>query len=155
MVPDKIDKCISENRKLAWLVWGAAAFFYFYELFVRVMPGTMFQEIQSHYNVSLETFSTASGVYYYIYAPMQIFAGILLDHFGGRRIMIPASVIVATGCMCILIPWHSIWIFTIGRLLMGFGSSFGFIGVMYLATVWFHKERLSFLSGVTTGLGFL
>ncbi|MDR1435106.1 MAG: MFS transporter [Puniceicoccales bacterium] len=151
----EIDKHISENRKLAWLVWGAAAFFYFYELFVRVMPGTMLQEMQFHYNVSLTTLSIASGIYYYIYAPMQIFAGILLDRFGGRRIMIPASITVAAGCACILIPWNSIWLFAIGRLLMGFGSAFGFIGVMYLATVWFHKEHLSFLAGTTTALGFL
>ncbi|MDR0741141.1 MAG: MFS transporter [Puniceicoccales bacterium] len=143
------------NQFIAWVVWGAAAFFYFFELFVRVMPGTMLQTMQSHYNVSSGTFGVASGIYYYIYAPMQIFSGILLDRFGGRHIMLPASVIVSIGCACILVPWNSVWLFAISRLLMGFGSAFGFIGVMYLATVWFHKERLSFVSGLTTALGFL
>jgi MFS family permease len=155
MNQQEIDKHIAENQKLAWLVWGAAAFFYFYELFVHVAPGTMLQEMQSYYNISSTTLGMASGVYYYIYAPMQIFAGILLDRFGGRHIMIPASVIVTIGCACILIPWNSVWLLAIGRLLMGLGSAFEFIGIMYLATVWFHKERLSFLSGATTALGFL
>ncbi|MDR2372398.1 MAG: MFS transporter [Puniceicoccales bacterium] len=143
------------NQFIAWVVWGAAAFFYFFELFVRVMPGTMLQTMQSHYNVSSGTFGVASGIYYYIYAPMQIFAGILLDRFGGRHIMLPASIIVSVGCACVLAPWNSVWLFAISRLLMGFGSAFGFIGVMYLATVWFHKERLSFVSGLTTAIGFL
>ncbi|MDR2807251.1 MAG: MFS transporter [Puniceicoccales bacterium] len=155
MHQDKINRHFGENQRLAWLVWGGAAFFYFYELFVRVAPGTMLQEMQSHYDVSSTLLGMASGVYYYIYAPMQIFAGILLDRFGGRRIMIPASVIVVLGCLCVLIPWHSIWLLAIGRFLMGLGSAFGFIGVMYLATVWFHKERLSLISGLTTALGFL
>ncbi|MDR1366654.1 MAG: MFS transporter [Puniceicoccales bacterium] len=151
----KTDGQKATNRHIAWMVWGAAAFFYFFELFVRVMPGTMLQKMQSHYDVSSAIFGIASGIYYYIYAPMQIFAGILLDRFGGRHVMIPASVIVSIGCACILIPWNSIGLFAIGRLLMGLGSAFGFIGVMYLATVWFHKERLSFVSGLTTALGFL
>jgi hypothetical protein len=32
------------NRHIAWIVWGAAAFFDLFELFVRVMPGTMLQK---------------------------------------------------------------------------------------------------------------
>jgi MFS family permease len=143
------------NRYIAWIVWGAAAFFYFFELFVRVMPGTMLQRMQAHYEVSSVTFGVASGIYYYIYAPMQIFAGILLDRLGGRHVMLPASIIVALGCACILLPWNSIGLFAMSRLLTGFGSAFGFIGVMYLATVWFHSERLSFVSGLTTAIGFL
>jgi MFS family permease len=145
---------MNDNQSTAWIVWAAAAFFYFFELFVRVMPGTMLQTMQSHYDVSSTTFGIASGMYYYIYAPMQIFAGILLDRFGGRNVMLPASIIVAFGCACILMPWNSVWLFAIGRILMGFGSAFGFIGVMYLATVWFHSERLSLVSGLTTSIGF-
>jgi MFS family permease len=144
-----------KSQSIAWVVWGATAFFYFFELFVRVMPGTMLQTMQSHYGVSSATFGMASGVYCYIYGPMQIFAGILLDRFGGRHIMLPAAIIVSVGCACILAPWNSVWLFVISRLLMGFGSAFGFIGVMYLATVWFRKERLSFVSGLTTAIGFL
>ncbi|MDR3317554.1 MAG: MFS transporter [Puniceicoccales bacterium] len=155
MGEEEINQYSNGNQKIAWLVWSAAACFYFYELFVRVAPGTMLQEMQSYYHTSSTTFGMASGIYYYVYAPMQIFAGILLDRFGGRYIMIPASIIVTIGCACILIPWNSIWLFAIGRLLTGFGSAFGFIGVMYLATVWFHKKHLSSISGITTTLGFL
>jgi MFS family permease len=69
--------------------------------------------------------------------------------------MIPASIIVTIGCACLLVPWDSIWSFAIGRLLMRFGSAFEFIGVMYLATVWFSKARVSFVSGVTTAIALL
>jgi hypothetical protein len=43
-----------------------------------------------------------------------------------------AGIIVTIGCACLLVPWDSIWLFAIGRLLMGFGPAFGLIGVMYL-----------------------
>ena len=38
---------------------------------------------------------------------------------------------------------------------MGFASSFSFVGVMYLCTQWFPREKLAMLSGLTSGLGVL
>jgi len=138
----------------AWLIWAASVFFYFYEFFVRVAPGSMFGDMQRTYGVTAGLLGFASGVYYYIYSPVQIVAGALFDHFGGRKVLIPASLCVTLGCACVLLPPHALWAFAVGRFLMGLGSGFGFIGVMYLATVCFHPRRLSFLSGLTTAAGF-
>ncbi|MDR0351315.1 MAG: MFS transporter [Puniceicoccales bacterium] len=140
---------------MAWFVWLAAVFFYFYELFVRVAPGAMLQEMQSHYEVSAGIFGTASSIYYYVYAPVQLVAGVMLDRLGGRAVMAYASLIVTIGCSMVLLPINSVAIFAIARFFMGFGSGFGFIGVMYLATVWIHKEKLSLVSGLTTAIGFI
>jgi sugar phosphate permease len=41
------------------------------------------------------------------------------------------------------------------RIFMGLGSGFGFIGVMYLAAMWFRSEKLALISGLTTSLGIL
>ncbi|MDR2377169.1 MAG: MFS transporter [Puniceicoccales bacterium] len=143
------------RRRTAWLIWLAAVTFYCYEFFVRVAPGSMFREMQRNYGVTAGLFCLASGVYYYIYAPIQIIAGALFDRFGGRRVLLPASLCVALGCACVLLPLPSLGLFALGRLLMGLGSGFGFIGVMYLATVWFPRSKLSLISGLTTSLGFL
>ncbi|MDR1458218.1 MAG: MFS transporter [Puniceicoccales bacterium] len=115
----------------------------------------MLQEMQSFYGVSAGTFGMASGIYYYVYAPMQLAAGVMLDRLGGRVVMACASLIVTIGCAAVLIPIDAVAIFAIARFLMGFGSAFGFIGVMYLATVWIHKEKLSLVSGLTTAIGFI
>jgi hypothetical protein len=52
---------------------------------------------------------------------MQILAGIRLDGFGGRLVMIPVCIIVAIGCACIPIPWNSIWLSALGQFFVGFG----------------------------------
>ncbi|MDR3143856.1 MAG: MFS transporter [Puniceicoccales bacterium] len=142
-------------QRTAWFVWLAAVTFYGYEFFVRVAPGSMFQEMQRSYGVTAGLFGFASGTYYYIYAPIQIIAGAFFDRFGGRKVLLPASLCVALGCACVLLPLPSLGLFALGRLLMGLGSGFGFIGVMYLATVCFSKRKLSLISGLTTAIGFL
>ncbi|MDR2735396.1 MAG: MFS transporter [Puniceicoccales bacterium] len=150
-----IEKTKDSCQLMAWIVWLAAVFFYFYELFVRVAPGAMLQEMQAYYGVNAGTFGMASGVYYYVYAPMQLVAGVMLDRLGGRVIMAWASIIVTIGCTIVLLPINSVVVFALARFFMGFGSAFGFIGVMYLATVWIHKGKLSLVSGLTTATGFI
>ena len=147
--------CKTSRCHTAWFIWLAAVIFYFYEFFVRVAPGGMFQDMRQHYAVTAGLLGFASSIYYYIYSPIQIFAGTLFDRFGGRSVLISANLCVTLGCIGALLSSHSLMIFALGRFLMGLGSGFGFIGVMYLAAIWFPKGKISFISGLTTAAGFL
>ncbi len=140
---------------VAWLVWIAAVIFYLYEYLVRVAPSVMEQELEQVFQATPAALAGALGAYYFIYAPVQLLAGVLLDKFGGRRVLIPASLMVVLGCLCIILPSVKLSTLATGRFFMGFGSGFGFIGVMYLAAVWFHPEKLALISGLTTSLGIL
>lgn len=152
----------SEKTKLAGkrgilptLIWGSAALFYLYEYIVRVAPNVMFSELETAYNVNSATLSASIATYHYIYAPMQLIVGILFDRYGGKRLLVPATLMVAVGCVIPTLGTNSLWTLSIGRFLMGLGSSFGFVGVLYVATVWFPPQRIAFLSGLTTALGML
>lgn len=140
---------------LSALIWSSAALFYLYEYIVRVAPTVMFSELETAYNVNSATLSASVASYHYIYAPMQLVVGILFDRFGGKRLLVPATLIVAIGCIIPTLSTHTLWTLTLGRLLMGFGSAFGFVGVLYVATVWYPPQRIAFLSGLTTALGML
>jgi len=126
-----------------------------YEYFVRVTPSTMLQELQSHFGVGAGALSAAIAAYAWIYSPMQLLVGGLFDYYGGRRLMILASVVVTMGCFLAMTSSQSLIFLSGGRLLQGFGSAFAFVGVMYLATVWFPENRLALLSGLATALGLL
>lgn len=140
---------------LPTLIWGSAALFYLYEYLVRVAPNVMFSELEAAYGVNSATLSASIATYHYIYAPMQLIVGILFDRFGGKRLLVPATLLVAIGCLIPAMNTDTLWTLTIGRFLMGLGSSFGFVGVLYVATVWFPPQRIAFLSGLTTALGML
>ncbi|MDR3144387.1 MAG: MFS transporter [Puniceicoccales bacterium] len=142
-----------KNGGLAWLAWAVAALFYLYEYLVRVAPSVMGHELAVEFSASTAALAAACSSYYFVYSPLQLFAGALFDRFGGKAVLIPASILVSAGCLFSIIPAHSLVCITIGRILAGVGSSCAFIGVMYLAAVWFQNNRLSFLSGFATSLG--
>ena len=138
----------------SWVIWSAAALFYLYEYFVRVAPAVMLEDFQQDFGLSAATLGAGMASYYYVYAPMQILVGLLLDRFGGRLLLTWASLAVAVGCVLPAVS-DSFVMLVAGRVLMGFGSAFAFVGTIYLATVWFPKNHLALLSGLTTALGML
>lgn len=137
------------------MIWLVASLFYLYEYFVRVIPSVMEHELQSAFSIGASEVAIAVGMYYFIYSPMQLVVGGLFDYYGGRKLLIPASLLIAVGCFLAMVPAKTPSLLAAGRFLMGFGSAFGFVGVMYLCTVWFRKNQLALLSGLTTGLGML
>ena len=138
----------------AWIVWLLAACFYLYEFFVRVAPGVMEHELQSAFSTSGALLGAALGAYYYVYAPMQLAVGMIFDHLSVRKALIPAVVCVAAGSL-VCHQADSLALFTVGRVLQGFGSAFAFVGAMFLAKIWFPVQRLALLSGLTTALGMM
>lgn len=138
----------------SWIIWAAAALFYLYEYFVRVAPAVMLDEFQQDFGVTAAVLGAGMASYYYIYSPMQIMVGLLLDRFGGRLLLTWACLAVGLGCVLPAV-FDSFAMLVAGRVLMGFGSAFAFVGTIYLATVWFPKNHLALLSGLTTALGML
>lgn len=149
------EKIKKKGGIIAGLVWFAAALFYFYECLVRGAPVVMMTELEAAFKITKDHLSASLSTYYFIYSPLQIFVGVLFDRFGGKRLLVPATFIVAIGCFIPILAPSSVSYMIIGRLLMGLGSAFGFVGVIYLATVWHPESRIAFLSGLTTTLGML
>jgi MFS family permease len=50
---------------------------------------------------------------------------------------------------------QSLLIAQLGRLLIGFGSAFAFVGVLKLATIWLSGKRLALISGTTMAVGMM
>jgi MFS family permease len=149
---ERIDK-----KQLLWgtIVCAAAALFYCYEFILRIIPGVLQSEISAAFgNISATTFGQLSAFYYFAYSPMQMPVGLLMDRFGPKRLLTLA-------CLCCTIgSWmfsftSSILIASYGRFLVGFGSSFAFVGVLSLAVHWIPKHLFSLVVGLMTTLGML
>jgi len=115
----------------------------------------MKSELSEFYNVNVGDLSASLATYYYIYAPLQLFVGVLFDRYGGKRLLVPATLIVALGCILPAYMGNHIAVLTLARFFMGLGSAFAFVGVMYLVTVWHPSRHVAFFSGLTTTLGML
>ncbi len=137
---------------LKWLVWSLAVGFYCYEFIIRVAPSIMIPELTQAFDLNAAEVGTLAAIYLYVYAPMQIPVGILTDHFGARKLLTFASIVAGLGSLLFGIAPHE-WIAGWGRFFMGMGSAFGFVGMVYISSHWFSKEKMAFLIGIGNSLG--
>lgn len=93
-----------------------------------------------------------AGFFFYTYAPIQIPAGVLADHYHVRSLLVAAILFCALGCTFFATS-HSMWQASCGRLLIGLGSGFAAICSMKLATQLFPARRFPFFVGLMVTLG--
>ncbi len=138
----------------AWLIWVIAAIFYAYEFFIRVSPAVMVPDLMQAFNVDAALLGSLSAFYYYAYASMQIPVGILLDNYGIRQLLTGAAFMVTVGSI-VFATTDQLWLADVGRVLMGIGSAFSFVGCLKLANNWFPARQLAIIIGLTNMLGVL
>ena len=154
---------LSQNNKTGskhYLWYGSficaiAAFFYCYEFILRIIPGVLQTELTALFgHISASAFGQLSALYYFAYSPMQMPVGMLMDRFGPRRLLSLACLCCTLGSFLFSYS-NSILIAGYGRFLIGFGSSFAFVGVLSLGVQWLPRKYFSLLAGLMTTLGML
>lgn len=148
---------LNSNRERAaslvgLLIVTLAAIFYCYEYLLRVSPSVMNNELMAHYKINDFQLGTLTAYYYYIYAPMQIPVGMLMDRYGPKNLIILACFCCALGTY-LFVSTHMLLVAKIGRFLVGFGSSFAFVGVLKLATLLLPKSHFATVCGLSAALG--
>jgi MFS family permease len=111
------------------------------------MAAPMMQTFQ----VSAEGFGVISAFYFYAYAPMQLPAGLLFDRYGPRKLMTCALLLCAVGSF-FFASTDSVVTASLGRMLIGIGSAFSFIGVLVLVSRWFPVQHFAILAGVAQSM---
>lgn len=140
--------------RAAWTAFAIAAAFFLFEFVTRIEPSLDTQAIEHFYHLSGSGFGTLSSLFFWIYAPMQIAVGLLLDRFGARRFILLGSLLCASGVI-LFASTHNVWIGGFGRFLTGFGASFAFVAALWLVNHWFAPERFALLSGAVNAVGML
>ncbi|QVL57302.1 MAG: MFS transporter [Simkaniaceae bacterium] len=137
-----------------WIIWGLAVSFYFYEYFIRVAPSVMVEDLFRSFHIGAGIVGVISAAYLYAYAPMQLPVGVLMDRFGARKLLTFAT--LACGLASILFGIApAVWVTIFARIIMGAGSAFAFIGMIYITSHWFHGKILALLVGVGNSIGML
>jgi len=142
----------SRSALVGWLVCGLGALFYCYEYLLRIEPSVMMPQLMQQFHVTAESLGVLIAMYYTAYTPMQLFVGVLTDVFGPRKILTIAISICVIGSF-VFGATDSAFVAGAGRLLIGFGSAFAFVGVLKLGTVWLPANRFALFSGIATALG--
>lgn len=133
-------------------VWFVAILYYFFEYFLGVFPGTIAQDLMKSLNMTAEQFSLLGSAYYFIYGPMQLPVGLIVDRMGVRLILPLAASLCVLGVFWFSFA-SSFFPSFISRSMMGLGSSFAFVSILVIALNWFPQKHFGLMAGLTQFLG--
>lgn len=142
----------SKTELFGWIICGLGAIFYCYEYLLRIQPSVMVPELMRQFHISADRFSTIVSLYYLAYTPMQAVVGVITDLYGPRYILTFAVFICALGSFFFGVA-DNLYLASIGRFLVGFGSAFAFVSALKLASIWLPLNRFALFAGLVTALG--
>ena len=118
----------------------------------RVAPSVMINNLMRDFTASGAILGNLSAFYFYAYAGIQIPVGVLLDHWGPRRLLTAAAIVSAVGSL-LFATAHALPQAYAGRLLIGIGAGVCFIGALKIAMLWLPLHRYAAIAGLTMCLG--
>lgn len=118
------------NKWVRFTLIFIGAMFYFFANFQRIaIPGAVFDVLQHELRVSAPYITAFGAIFMYIYAFSQLVNGVLVDRYGGLRVMMAGGVVLALGCL--LFPATSnLALMYFSRALVGLGGSMFYLSLI-------------------------
>jgi MFS family permease len=135
-----------------FVAWALGSLFFCYAFVQRVSPSVMVEELMRDFAVGATILGNLSAFYFYAYAALQIPVGLLMDRIGPRRLMAGAVLVAAAGSL-LFAASDAIGGAYMGRLLIGAGSAFSWVGVLTVLTQWFPATRFALYTGMAQAIG--
>lgn len=137
------------------VVLAVCVLFFLYEFFLRTVIGTYQNPLMHDLNLTSFQFSVLSTtIFLLIYGLMQIPAGLIINHIGLKKSLI-IGVLCCTVSVIGMSFAYSYSAAVTYRILMGFGASFGFIGMLMAIHDWIPHRYNAIFIGMSQFIGTL
>lgn len=107
----------------------------------------MTDQLMSDFQITAAALGNFSAFYFYSYVAMQIPTGLLVDHWGPRRLLTTGAIVAALGTAFFAMADHVV-LANVGRLLIGGSVAVAWVTLMKIAMHWFPQRRFAFVTGV-------
>lgn len=135
--------------KSAFIIWFVCAFFYALEFIIRASGNSLYHGFTaSPYNLSSEQIGIFSSAFYWAYVASQLPAGILVDKYGIKKIMLISTFIFSIGVL-IATKAVSQEYLILYRVLAGIGGGFAFLCSLKAIAIWLPKRTFPLFTGAT------
>ncbi|WP_083501280.1 MFS transporter [Legionella quateirensis] len=135
------------------IIWLVGVFFLLFQFFLQLSSGIIVGAIMHEQNLSALTAGLLSSAFYYVYTTFQIPVGLLFDRYNTRTLLTLNAALCALGCF-IFAAGHTLPYLFLGRLIIGAGSSFAFVGLSHLLRQHYPLRQYAFMIGLSETLGF-
>lgn len=140
------------RTRMAWTVWTVTTAFVLLQFFLQLSSGELIDGLMKSFALTAFGGGILASSYYYIYVFLQIPSGMLIDRYGPRGILSAGALTVCIGSMLFSIA-KTVILALLGRVLMGIGAAFAFVGCLNLIAMWFPARRFAFMTAIVETAG--
>lgn len=145
----EIESTTLKNTALQpWIVCLSAALFFFYEFIQMGMFNSLAPELMRDFNISATALGHLSATYFYADVIFLLIAGILLDRFSVRVVILNAMMLCIVATL-VFAASHSFTLAAITHFAAGIGNAFCFLSCIKLCSRWFSSRQLALIIGLT------
>jgi MFS family permease len=131
-----------------WIVWTTGLFAYIVAVLDRTTLGVSGLDAADRFNASPTALSTFVVLQVIVYAGAQVPAGLLLDRFGSKALIVSGAALMASGQL--VLAFTEFLPAAIGaRAVLGLGDAFTFISVLRLVPHWFTPRQVPLVTQLT------
>lgn len=131
----------------SWVVCLTASLFFFYEFIQMGMFNSISPELMRDFGINAAQLGTLSATYFYADVAFLMVAGVLLDRFSTRTIILSAM-FLCIGATLVFALSPNVWVAGTSHFVAGIGNAFCFLSCIKLATRWFPPQRMALVIGL-------
>lgn len=146
-----MSKYIIKNKNILILLLISLA--YFFTLFHRYSLAVLAINIIDEVSFVKDKLGLIGSAYFYFYAPMLFFSGVIVDYFGSKFSLKIGLSLLTVGCL-LFSRASSLSLFFIGRGILGLGSAFVTIPSIKLIRETFQEKKFGVMLGIKNTVGY-
>lgn len=151
-MPSFVGRIDAHARRSSWFVWLAGSGVYFMAVLFRTSLGVAGPAAVDRLSLTSAQLGIFVMLQLGLYAGMQIPAGLAIDRWGARRVLLLATVLMGLSQVAFALA-TSYPVALAARGLLGIGDSAIYLCCLRLAAVWFPKRRYAVLAMLTGLMG--
>ena len=148
MTSGRVRRLWTDPKRRRWLAFAALAATYALVSVHRLSTAVLADQLTSAFSVTGTQLGTLHASFFYVYAAMQLPAGVFADRLGARRTVTVGAVVMSLGGFVFAGADAYLTAFA-GRALVGFGGSVLFIAILRFCANWFRPTEFARMSGLT------
>src|SRR6266481_8673903 len=141
-------------RDRTYLAWAAVATAYAIAFLQRVSPQSVSFGFMHDFGTDAAGVAMLASSYFWGYTLMQIPAGLLVDRYGVKRVVLLSMAASSLGSAAFALAPNLLDVF-VARLIVACGDALVFTALLKLVAQNFSDERFGFMSGISQVSGYL
>jgi predicted MFS family arabinose efflux permease len=138
----------------AYLAWTAVAIAYAIAFLQRVSPQSIASNFMADFNTDAAGVAMLASSYFWGYTLMQIPAGLLVDRYGVKRVVLFSMTASSLGSAAFALAPNLLDVFA-ARLIVACGDALVFTALLKLVALSFRDERFGIMSGISQVSGYV